>query len=427
MKHAFALVVVLALAFVLGPTVQAEDDDDRNFVQKALADIRLGEGIHANQVTIFPLVTEAPAPDMAVIPSTKTDKLRISEPEMSRTRYAIEVMNGEAEPVLLLGGTVLEGGERDRLVRRDVLLPPGETILVETMPAASSSDKRKEPIPFQMSPVLAPPFLREHAMFGASSRLIPYFIADYLEFRNEGDERKSLIALNDSSKLTQYCLVCHRTLEAFPQPKEPRQQVVGGVAAVRGRVQSLVIFGDNDLLRAWFEPMLKGHSFAAAAIEIQADKKGVPIPGKDDPDATLAAVAEEAKELLSRLPTAKYVEDDLAEDELGDAFLIKTRDRARGRAVGIDGKLVHLVVFPHDPFERALFKSRLDVPDEDILSDPERAGLTNLQLQRQQGRRLTEAEQRLLDRLRPGAGAGGARPNPNPGTPGGSTPRVPRR
>jgi hypothetical protein len=286
------------------------------------------------------------------------------------------------------------------------------------MPAASSSDRRKEPTPFETSNVLAPPFLQEEALFGASARLVPVFVSDYLEFRNEGDERKSLVALNESSLLTQYCLVCQRTLAAFPQAKEPRQFVVGGVSAVRGRIQSLVLFGQNRLLRAWFEPMLKGHSFAAAAIEIQAERKGVPIPGKDDPEKTLETVQEQAKELLENLLLARYDEDPVSAGELGQALIIRTRGRARGRAIALDGHLVHLVVFPHDPFERALFKSRLDVPDPDLLSDPERAGTTELERRAAAGRPLTEAEKRLLERLRGRnngnlpRGGGGASPIP---------------
>ena len=219
------LLALLLLLPLLAPRVQAGDDvkkeDKRNFVQKFLADIRLGEGVQANQVTIFPLVVENEALKVDVIASTRTDKLRIQEAEFPRRRWNLEVMNGEASPVLLLGGTVLEGGNRDRLVPRDYLLPPGQTIEIRTLPASTTSDRRKEAIPFTTSAVLAPPYLQEQALFGASQNLVPFFVTHFLEFRNDGDDRKSLVAINESSKLTQYCLVCHRTLAAFPQPKVP--------------------------------------------------------------------------------------------------------------------------------------------------------------------------------------------------------------
>ena len=410
---------ILSLVFLLLPAlpvVQAEDgeekkEDKRNFAQRALSGIQLGEGVQANQVTIFPLVLEGAPEALGVIPSTKTEKLSIRESDKKTPRYAVDVMNGEADPVLLLGGTVFEGGKRDRLVQRDYILPPGQTITIRTMPAASTSDKRKEAIPFVTSNVLAPPYLQEQALYGANASLVPIFVTHFLEFRNEGDKRKSLIAINESTLLTQYCLVCHRTLAAFPQPKEQRTLVVGGISAVRGRIQSLVIFGNNELLRAWFEPMLKGHSFAAAAIELRAKKAKLPLPGDDDPEATLAAVKEESERLLERLMVAKYKKDELGEGELGEAFTFRTGGGSRGRVVGLDGKVVHLVVFPDDPFERQLYSRFLKVPDPATQSDPEREGITELARRASMpGRRLTEAEKRLLERLRKGLRQGSGNP-----------------
>ncbi len=413
MSRTPARLALLSLLLFLAPGVTtaragdggAKADDGLNFAQRMLQSIHLGGGIQANQVTIFPLVSNAAPAPLAVKADTRTKHLSFREPEFPRHRYDLEVMNGEAEPTLLLGGTVVEGGERDRLVPRDVVLPPGQTIEVRTLPAASTDDIRKLPTPFVVSNVLAPPYLQEDALFGAPSNLVPIFVTHFLEFRNTGDERKSLVSINQSDLLAQYCVICQRTLASFPEPKEPQQQVVGGVSAVRGRVQSLVIFGDNALLRAWFEPMLKGHAFAAAAIELRAKKAGIPIPGQDDPDATLATVGEQAQRLLERLMLARYRSDDLDEGELGEALLLRTSDGTRGRAVGLDGRLLHLVVFPHDPFEDALFSRALEPPTE-ITANPEREGLNELERRGDSGRRLTEAEKRLLERLRNRAGGG---------------------
>ncbi len=426
------LLVLVALVLSAPIAVRAEDDgaedDKRNFVQRVIGDIRLGEGIQANQVTIFPLVTDVVPVESDVVADTRTPNLAFAEPEFPRRRYNLEVTNNEASPVLLLGGTVLEGGKRDRLVPQDVLLPPGQTIEIRTMPAASVNDKRREAAPFEVSPILAPPYLQEKAQFGGNHNLVPSFITHFFEFRNEGDERRSLIAINDSNQLAQYCLVCHKTLAAFPEPKEPREQVVGSISAVRGRIQSLVIFGENRLLRAYFEPMLKGHSFAAAAIELRAKKMGVPLPGQDDPEATLAIVQEEAQRLLDRLILANYRDDDTGKDELGEALLLRTGDGTRGRALGHDGKLLHLVVFPHDPFESKLYSRALKPVDPDLLEDPERIGITEGNRRgANPGQRLTEAEKRILERLNEGlrkgqgldTGAPGVSPRGPGGVPGG--------
>jgi hypothetical protein len=259
-----------------------------------------------------------------------------------------------------------------------------------------------------MSLSLAPSYLRKRAQFGGTASMVPNFVDNFLEFRNEGDERASLAAINDSTLLEKYCAACHQSLDEFPMPREGRR-VLGFVAAIRGRIQALEVFGSSELLQKAFEHILKGHTFAAAAVELRAKKAGIPIPGRDDPEKTLKVVVEDANELLKSLQRATYREDDVEDDAAGEALLLRTPGGTRGRALGLGGNLVHLTIFPHDPFEHALYSHDLEPPDEDILSDPSSPGVEELTRRSGPGRRLTEAEQRLLDRLRQrGGGLGGA-------------------
>ena len=82
---------------------------------------------------------------------------------------------------------------------------------------------------------------------------------------------------------------------------------------------------------------------------------------------------------------------------------MKTKDGDRGSALLLDGRLVHLVLHPDDPFEYGLYSTALtpvDPEDADTGEDDETPGVSELDRRAGSGARLTEAEKRLLERLR---------------------------
>ena len=94
---------------------------------------------------------------------------------------------------------------------------------------------------------------------------------------------------------------CRRTPSRGPQEagRRPRARcdrpdgvIVGWVLALRGRLQSLIVFGDPKVAAGYRGAFLLGATYSAAAIELQAAKKKVPMPGKDDPAKTLEIVTE---------------------------------------------------------------------------------------------------------------------------------------
>jgi hypothetical protein len=405
MRRVPTLVPFLAIALLPTFAARARGEDappGRNFVQRVLDAVSLGEPFQTDQVILIPLIAaEEPAP-LDVVTNVFNPDVSYGDPEFPRHRYDVVALNEGKKHVLLLGGTVLEGGRRDRVLRVDVILPPGGEAEVRALPAASARDQRKDAATFRMSTTLAPSYLRKRAQTTGNATTVTNFVSNFLAFRNEGDTRESLAAINESTVLEEYCAVCHQSLEEFPLPKEGRR-VVGFVAAVRGRIQAFELFGHSDLTLRAFEHILKGHTFAAAAVELIAKRQGVPIPGKDDADKTLAIVVELARDLLAQLRRARYREDETGAGQAGSALLVRTVTGTQGRAVGLDGRLVHLAVFPHDPFEHRLYSQELEPPEEEILSDPSRPGIAELERRSgQPGTRLTEAEQRLLDRLRAG-------------------------
>lgn len=389
---------IAALLFTLTPfsAAQAKEEKELNFVQQALQGVTIGEGQMTQEVIIFPLIALKSPEKLAIAPSSWAKKVGWHEPDFPRKRYNVGVANNETKTLLVLGGTVLGGGKRDRMFPRDVLVPVGGRVELGTIVTSPSSERRKDAVAFRVGSSLAPPYLRERAEFNPSNTLVPNFVRHFLDFRNEGDERKSLSAINASTQLTKLCLPCHESLAAFPTASSGR--VVGLITAVRGRIRSLEMFGDNRLFKAWFEPLLKSHTFAAAAIALKAKKLRIKDPTWDDPESSVVELKERAEKLLANIQKAKYRDGDQPKGSVGEYLILRTGNSTRGVGTGLEGRLLHLAVFPYDPFEHALFSSRLRVPSD--LDEYSGLGRENLEGRAGRGQRLSEYEKRLLDRMR---------------------------
>jgi hypothetical protein len=352
-KWLCSLLLVASPAFAGGESVDAA----KAFVHS----LQLGETLQNGDVTVVPLERRGDAQDPGV--SLNPGDASFEEPQFARHRYDVLVRNKAEQPLFLLGGTVLVGGSIDRLVRHDHLIAPGASAEIRTLPAASSSDVRKPAVPFTVSPVLAPLYLRSEADFNGSNSLVPSFVARWIDFRNEGDGRRSLAALVDSVKLREYVLGTKAQLNTLPASLA-KPEIVGGVAALHGRVQSLTVYGTNELLAVGFPPAVKGATYAAAALAIRSRQVKVPLPGRGDPEQRKSLVRADAEKLLDMLRKARFREDEPNDGEVGASIQIQLMDGTRGRVRVLDGRVVHLILYPRDPFRQKLYGSAIDVPDE---------------------------------------------------------------
>ncbi|MDA1195760.1 MAG: hypothetical protein O2894_11320 [Planctomycetota bacterium] len=399
-------VLALVLITAFGAPFAGAADEAPDPISSFLEGLTIGEGTATAELIIFPVLAAEAPEKLDIKPAPWSENVGYSEPDLPKRRFNVGVANNEPGLLLLLGGTILGGGHRDRVFPQDVLIPAGARVEIESIAAAPASDQRKEAAPFRVGSALAPPYIRERAEFSPTNTLVPNFVSHFLDFRNDGDERKSLSAVNASDKLTKLCLPCHESLAAFPTSDEGR--VVGVVTAVRGRVRSLELFGDNRLLKAWFEPLLKSQTFAAAAIAVKAKKLRMELPDQGTADETMAGLKTAAEELLVRVQKAKFKESDTPKNSAGEYWIFRTSNSTRGAAISNEGRMLHMAVFPYEPFESALFGARVKAPGED--DDYGDYGQAELERKSRFGR-LTEYEKRLLGRMRSGGmglGGGGA-------------------
>ncbi len=390
----FKTPVVLFLLMALLP-VRAEDGaapKHQNFFASVVARLSLGDPVQSGQVVLIPLIIDKAPASLAIAPGVGASELTFVEPRWPERRYNVDVTNGGKRPALLMGGTILVGGKLDRMAPRDLIIPPGKTQEVHMLPAEYQRRYRSKPLAFRMHPTPAPPYLRERAISNPSRNLVPTFVSHFLNFRPSDDDRLSLAAIDEAPALAKYCVTCQAAFASFPDIAGKR--VVGFITAVRGRVYSAEVFGDHALLLSSFEALVRAHIYAAAAIELRAERVGFPLP-KSDADA-LAKATKMAAALLTTLQTKlRYRPFAVPSGTAGSALLFKAGG-TNGYATGYGDRLVHALVFPYDPFEQRLYAKPLQPPEE----EDEDASAAELERRSDSGRRLTEYERRLLDRIR---------------------------
>lgn len=399
--HAVALRLALVVTLVLIASVPAAARDggkEPNFLVAVLEGLELGEGQRAENIIVFPLLAPEKREGLAVKPDVWSSSVAFSEPEFPKKRFNVDVVNSEDTPLLVLGGTILGGGYRDRLVPSDVIVPAGGSIEMGTIVASSPRDARKEARAFHISSATAPPYLRERAEFSPTNTLVPAFVKHFLDFRNEEDTRTSLTAINASEVLTQFCLPCHKSLSAFPTANDGR--VVGFMTAVRGRIRSLEFFGSNRLFKAYFAPLLKSHTFSAAAIALRARKLKMPVPGGGDYDRAMREARGKAEKLLTQVRKARFRDGDAPKGSIGEYLILRTKNSTRGMAVALNGELVHASIHPYEPFENALYRGELEPRTPEEVDEGTTEVDRDTARRAARGGRLTPDEERLLRRLR---------------------------
>ena len=351
----------LLVCLVFVSPARTEIPEGVDFIKAVFDVIELGDPIETETVILYPILAPRVPRDPGVTAQTRTKALSFAEPKKTRLKHDLEVTNNSDQPVLLLGGTVVEGGKRDRLVRRDHVIAPNATLVVRALPASAGSETRKEAIPFKMSDAMAPLYLRAKADHGGSESTVTHFIERWLDMRDDGDERKSLAALSESSKLQKYTLRDREKASGLPKSMEDKL-VVGVVASMYGRVQGLLLFGSNELLAAHVDTLVKGSTYASAAIELRAKQAGIPVPGEEDVEATRAAVAKDVKKLMANLQKAKIKQNKSDPGEAADRYAIKCSDQSSGYAVVHQGKLAHLAIYKYDLFANKLYGGKVAEP-----------------------------------------------------------------
>jgi hypothetical protein len=236
------------------------------------ARLTLAGSITSGNVTIYPITSTQPSQkeldDMVTLDEAKRkDWVEITE-QADETVEFLEVKNTGPKAIFLMGGEILLGGKQDRIVSKDTIVKPGETVKVPVycVDQGRWSETYSE---FKPTGKMAPHEVRKAATVDNDQTRVWSKVAGAnkvgrtVALGSDVSGVAALPTLNGSESIKSTLdtkLVQKRQAEADPIIEALRKQdnVIGIVIVVNGEIQGFEYFGSNTFFEKAVSSILKG-------------------------------------------------------------------------------------------------------------------------------------------------------------------------
>lgn len=303
-----------------------------------LKKLNVGEVQAKDNLVIFPLlVDESVEPGYFLLDEAlEKDVFEVLETSLAGTVNEILVRNKGDQPVLILDGEILQGAKQNRVVNASVLVGPKAELklpvsCVEQQRWRYESEKFTKSGCFSYARIRAEKneqvteCLRSGGSFAADQGAI----WDEVERKQKEMEVESVTgAVNDVYKSHEEELRKYRT--AF----QALEKQAGAAVFINGRFICLDVFDSPASLGKLYKKMVQ--SYALDALELAGEEK------KEISDGTVRAILDRAvKAKVSTYPSIGLGED-----------LRLTGEGLKGSCLVVDGRVIHMALFPAENVER---------------------------------------------------------------------------
>ncbi|MDJ0973766.1 MAG: hypothetical protein QNJ98_04845 [Planctomycetota bacterium] len=342
----------MAGLLLLAPAASAGDP------ARSIEEVKLGTLFH-NIEALEPIQAGA----LTVVPlraRTLTDPIRVKgHPtfleatlvDATPARPVLRLENPKDRPVLVAAGRVAHTGTADLILAHDVVVPAKGTSLARALPGSFERGATAPGDTLTWYPRWAPPSLREAIVSDATSYDVKTFLSLFHEV--VAHEGAGLPTLREviSSSFAKY--LDAEVAQIMHKPAFRADDVIGFVSGIYGRPVALQLFGSPELHRKQASKLLESHGIYAAAMTARAEALGIPIHTGAKAKAMLA---ETTRDLLATLRFKSRIEGQI------DGIHAIRGPGVVGNSVWYSDRPVHIVIYPHDPYEKVLFSRIFEAP-----------------------------------------------------------------
>ena len=237
--------------------------------------IRVLAPITHQQLSVYPVVQDAAVKDpkqyMSLAAGLERKEVRVRETGDGGDVNHVRVTNNSERPLLLLGGEIILGGQQDRIMSEDAIVPPKRTLVVEVFCVEHGRWSGRGD--FARSGGMVEGNVRRIAKFAKNQGLVWDQVAKKTqELHGESDTGTyRTLAEGDAGK---------RASEPFRKAIRPALEglaeapkLVGLIGAVNGRIISADIFATPSLFSTYRDRLLESLFVTAAGVEAKANVK----------------------------------------------------------------------------------------------------------------------------------------------------------
>ena len=245
-------------------------------------DARLLAPILFHQLTVFPVVRKSGADAKSANYLSLSDGVRqklvtVSEAPGGGEVNRVHVENQSDRPLLLLGGEVILGGQQDRILGQDTVIPAHEKMMVEVFCVEHGrwSGQRE----FSAANGFADGKLRVRAKFKSDQQAVWAEVAKknatLAAKPSTGTYRNLAVGAEGDKAKKPFRDHLTTELGKLAEGKD----LIGLVAAVNGRVTSVDVFANPSLFAAYRDKLVD--SIVMSAVDVQEQPKAPPATAAD--------------------------------------------------------------------------------------------------------------------------------------------------
>jgi hypothetical protein len=270
-----AALILGGLSALTGPAgVEARTIRPAPLLAEPFLPVGIGPGIEVGRLTVYPVLARGKVRPLDVLTldqAMTSGQLVITENKRARVR-SLTATNKSDKPVFIMAGEMIVGARQDRMVGKDILIPPRTTL---DIPVYCVEKRRWRHVSRKFSTMVqaAPQKVRSLAYARASQGRV-WEDVDRVNRRVGAAPRTAALqaAYQDpkvKAKIKQY----QGRLGLLPR-KYPHQ--VGVVIAVKGRFLAADIFGNPALFARMWPKLVKSYALDAVSGSAQGPELADP-------------------------------------------------------------------------------------------------------------------------------------------------------
>jgi ARG and Rhodanese-Phosphatase-superfamily-associated Protein domain len=243
------------------------------------ADNQLLSPIQFKQLAVFPVVHRSAAVGAQYLTLTdgvKQKLVLVTEHGQGGTVNRVQVKNNSDKPLLLLGGEIILGGQQDRILGKDTVIPSHESMVVEVFCVEHGRwNGQRE---FTAGNAIADGKIRVRAKFKSDQQQVWAEVAKKngdMKVANATGTYRNLATGAEGEKAKKP----YRDFLAAEMGKLKDKQVVGLVSAINGRVTSVDVFASPSLFAAYKDKLLD--SIVMSAVDVAPAPAAKPATAAD--------------------------------------------------------------------------------------------------------------------------------------------------
>jgi hypothetical protein len=262
------------------------------------ADNKLLAPIQFKQLTVFPVVRKAGGVDkqyLTLSEGVQKKLVMVTEHGQGGTVNQVQVKNNSDRPLLLLGGEIILGGQQDRIMGKDTVVPSHESMVVQVFCVEHGRWNGQRQ--FSSAQGFADGKIRVRAKFRSDQSAVWQEVAkkNAALKANPSTGTYRNLAVGEEGEKAKKPYRDHLSSELGKLPE--RKDLIGLVSAVNGRVTSVDLFESPSLFAAYQEKLLD--SIVMSAVDVPAVTIQKPATAADVDSFIQNAEAAPPTEVLS--------------------------------------------------------------------------------------------------------------------------------